>query len=105
MVGQVFVEFRGSCSDFGKVVPWAGREVVMLSMVSKIQVENVPNSEIVVCLQSLSKLVVLSQDMNCGWVRANRKPGSDQKVEKSVPSPEVPDGIVGDDNHNKINDF
>lgn len=71
MVGEVFIELWGGCSDFAEVVPWGVREIMVLDVVSKVEVEEIPNAYVIVGLLSLDELVVLSNDVDGSRVRAD----------------------------------
>ena len=71
MMRQVLIPLRGCSSDRGQVVPGAGGEVVMLNVVSQIQVQYVPDSKIVISLNSLGEFMVFSNDVDSRWMGAN----------------------------------
>ena len=71
VAGQVLVELRRDSSDLPQVVPWGVGKVVVLKMVAQVQVENVPNANIVVGLLSFDKLIVFSDDVDGCWMRAD----------------------------------
>lgn len=67
VVRQVFVKFRSNSSDFSQIIPRGIGEIVMLQVISKVKIENVPKTDIVVALLSFNELVMLGDDVNgCG---------------------------------------
>ena len=68
MVGEVLVEFWGNCSDLAEVVPGRVGEVVVLDMVAHIEVEEIPDADVVVGFLPLDELVVLGDDVDGGRV-------------------------------------
>lgn len=71
MVGEVLVEFGGNCSDLTEVVPGSVREVVVLDVVAHIEVEEIPDANVVVGFHPLDELVVLGDDVDGGRVRSD----------------------------------
>ena len=71
MVGEVLVEFWGNCSDLAEVVPGSVGEVVVLDVVAHIEVEDVPDADVVVGFHPLDELVVLGDDVDGGRVRSD----------------------------------
>ena len=68
MVGEILVEFGGNCSDLAEVVPGSVREVVVLDVVAHIEVEEIPDADVVVGFHPLDELVVLGDDVDGGRV-------------------------------------
>ncbi len=48
MVREVFVELWGDCSNFAKVVPGSVGEVVVFDVVAYIEVEEIPDADVIV---------------------------------------------------------
>lgn len=71
MVGEVLVEFGGNCSDLTEVVPGSVREVVVLDVVAHIEVEEIPDADVVVGFHPWDELVVLGDDVDGGGVRSD----------------------------------
>ena len=74
----MIIELWGCSSELGKVVPGAGWEVMVFCVVAEVEVEEVPESKIVVRFEALCEFVVLCDDVDCSWVWADRDPGSDE---------------------------
>lgn len=102
MVGEVFVEFGGYFTDLAEVPPWAGREVVVLDVVTEVYVRNVPPTDVIVRLLPFYELVVLGNYVDCGRVRTNRTRTGYQGKQQGVHSPEVENEVVGQDDENVV---
>lgn len=76
MIWKVFIELRGDSSDFSEVVPRCIREIVVLEMVAKIEVEDVPKTDVIICLLSFDELVMFCDDVNSSRMRTNRAQAS-----------------------------
>ena len=105
MVREIFIEFWGSRSDQWQIVPWAGWEVVMFDVVSQVQVEKVPKSQIIVCFHSCNKLVVFGNDVNCCWMSSNWKESSSQNESEGATSKELINQEISAYDQQKISGF
>ena len=88
---KVFIEFRGCSSDFGKVVPGTGWEIMVLNMITKIKIEEVPWAKIVICLHAFDELKVFCNGMGSCWMRANRDKGNKSHIKDCIDTPEFQD--------------
>ena len=102
---KVDIVLWGYFSYFSEIPPRASWEIVVFKMVAKVQVWNVPPSNIIVGFLSLDELVVLSNDVNGGRMRSNRAGSRDECEEKSISAPIVVDEIVGDDDEDVVDDL
>lgn len=71
MVRQMIIELGGHRSQLGQVVPGAVGEIMMLHMVAQVEVEEIPEAEIIVSLLPLDNLVVLCDGVGCCGVGAD----------------------------------
>ncbi len=87
MMWQIFIELWCNLTDFPQVVPRSIGEVVVLDMISKIQVEEVPKSKIIIGFLSLNELVMLGYDVDSCRMWANRAQACHKAKEKCIESP------------------
>ncbi len=105
MVGEVLVEFGGSCADLAEVVPGRVGEVVVLDVVAEVEVEDVPDAQVVVGFLSLDELIVLGEDVDGGRVRSDGGSTGDEHKQESIGSPEGIDKIVSAQDEDIIEEF
>ena len=87
MVGQVLVELGGGGADLGQVVPGARGEVVVLDVVPEVEVEEVPETEVVVSFHARDKLEMLGNSVSCRRVRPYGEKGDIEHVDDRIDSP------------------
>lgn len=105
MVGEVLVEFGGSCSDLAEVVPRRVGEVMVLDVVAEVEVEDVPDADVVVGFLSLDELVVLCEDVDGGRMRSDRGSAGYEDKQEGIGSPEGIDQIVSAEDEDIIEEF
>lgn len=81
VVGQVLVKLRSNCSDLPQIPPRSIREVMVLQMVAQIQVEDVPDADVIVGLLPFDELVVLGDDMDGGGMGSDGAESSNEEEE------------------------
>ena len=91
----MFIKFGCSFADLGEIVPRASWKIMMLDVISKIQVEEIPEPKIVVCLLSFYNFVVFSNGVDSSRMRTNGNKTNHDKVQDSVDAPEFVDYQVG----------
>lgn len=105
MVGEVLVEFGGSCSDLAEVVPGRIGEVVVLDVVAEVEVEDVPDADVVVGFLPLDELVVLCEDVDGGRVGSDGGSACYEHKQEGIGSPEGIDKIVSAEDEDIIEEF
>lgn len=105
MVGEVLVEFGGSCSDLAEVVPRRVGEVMVLDVVAEVEVEDVPDADVVVGFLSLDELVVLCEDVDGGRMRSDGGSTCYEHKQEGIGSPEGIDQIVSAEDEDIIEEF
>ena len=98
----MLVELRGDSADLGQIVPGASWEIVVFNVVAQVEVEEIPDSEIVVSFLSRYNFVVFGNCVNGGRVGSNGDESDDQQVQNSVYSPQLVDEKVGGKNKQEI---
>lgn len=72
VVGQMLIELRRSFTDLGQIVPGASWEIVVFDVVSQVEVEKIPKSEIVVGFHSRHDLEMFGHGVASCRVGSNR---------------------------------
>lgn len=102
MIWKVFVKFRGDSSDLPEVVPRCIGEIVMLEVVAEIEVEDVPKTNVIVCLLAYDELVVLCDDMDGSWMRTDRAETSHKQEKKCPRTPKDIHEVVSEENESIV---
>lgn len=71
MIGQVFIKFRRSFSDFFEVPPRAVREIMVLNMIAQHEIRYIPPANIIISLLTFNELIMLCDNVNGGRMRAD----------------------------------
>ena len=64
MVGKELIVFWCYLSDFFEIPPRTSREIMMLNVIAKIEIWNIPPANIVIGLLSFDELIVFCDDMD-----------------------------------------
>lgn len=85
---QVLVPFRGCSSNSWQIVPRTGWKIMMFDMVSKVKIEKVPNTKIIIRFHSCHKFGMFCDCVNGGWMTSNWEKCCQKNVSKRSTSPE-----------------
>lgn len=102
VMGQILIELGSDGPDLPEVPPGGVGEVVVLQVVAYIEVEDVPEADVVVGLLSFDELVVLGDDVDGCGVGSDGGESSDEEEEECPGAPEVVDGVVGEGNEEVV---
>ena len=98
----MFIKFGCSCADLGEIVPRTSWKIMVFDVISKVQVEEIPESKIVVCLLSFYNFVVFSNGVDSSRMGTNGNETNHDKVQYSIDAPEFVDYQVGTEDEDNV---
>ena len=101
----MLIKFRSCSSDFSQIPPRCSWKIVVLDVISQIDVQNIPWTNVVISFKSFNNFVVFSKDMNSSRVSSDWKQGNSQKIKESIDAPVSIYKVVSAGNNNDIHKF